>query len=162
MDNIEIFKYLTAAQRDGILAQTNEVEYDAGTELFAANTLGNEMFLIKTGHVKIYKVFEGNEITFAELGPGDVFGEMSLLDDYPRSAAAATLTPATLYSLSRTAFRTFLDREPEIATKLLLAFAEVFSKRMRKTDKLLETYHLVNKALITNEEFRKLYTAIHA
>jgi hypothetical protein len=55
-----------------------------------------------------------------------------------------------------------LDREPEIATKLLLAFAEVFSKRMRKTDKLLETYHLVNKALITNEEFRKLYTAIHA
>ena len=116
MDNIEIFKYLTTAQRDRILAQANEVEYDAGAEIFAANTLGNEMFLIKTGRVKIYKVFEGNEITFAELGPGDVFGEMSLLDDYPRSAAAAALMPAALYSLSRTAFRTFLEREPEIAT----------------------------------------------
>jgi len=162
MDNIEIFKYLSPAERDRIIAAMTPRDYNGGDIIFAANTVGNEMFIIKEGRVKIFKVFEGNEITFAEFGPGDVFGEMSLIDDYPRSAAAAATTNATLLSLARDDFRRVLGAEPELSVKFLLAIAEIFSKRMRKTDKLLETYHLVNKALITNDEFRKLYTAIHA
>ena len=162
MENIEVFKYLTAGEREKVLANTVERVYRAGDVIFKANAVGNEMYFIETGRVKIFKVFEGHEITFAEFGPGDGFGEMSLIDDFPRSASAAAVTPCKLLSLSRAAFREMLNKEHEIGAKSLLALAEIFSKRMRKTDKLLETYHLVNKALITNEEFRKLYTAIHS
>ncbi len=162
MNPIEIFKYLNTDEQHRVLNNAIERQLAKGDVVFAANTVGNELFIIAEGRIKIYKVFEGNEITFAEFGPGDVFGEMSLIDDYPRSASAAALTPAKLMALSRDEFRRLLDYDQPVAVKLLLALVEIFSKRMRKTDKLLETYHLVNKALINNDEFRKLYTAIHA
>ena len=159
--HIEIFKYLTVEECDRVLADADERRFKRGDLIFAANTPGNEMFMIKQGRVKAFKFFEGNEIVFAEFGPGDVFGEMSLIDEYPRSAAAAAVEDCAVLALSRVAFKNIVERDTALGVKLLTAIAELFSKRMRKTDKQLETYHLVNKALITNEEFRQLYTAMH-
>jgi len=159
--NVEIFKYLTPEECDRVLRDAEERRYRRGDIIFTANMPGNEMFIIKAGRAKAFKVFEGNEIVFAEFGPGDVFGEMSLIDEYPRSASVAVTEDCITYALSRGAFRAIIDREAALGVKLLTAIAELFSKRMRKTDKQLETYHLVNKALITNEEFRQLYTAMH-
>jgi CRP/FNR family transcriptional regulator len=138
------------------------VPLKAGGILFEAGNVGNEMYIIDSGRIKVYRVSDDDEITFAEFGSGDAFGEMSLIDEYPRSASAAALEDCQLVSLARPAFTKILERDPGVGVKLLLAVAEVFSKRMRKTDKLLETYHLVNRALINNEQFRQLYTAIHS
>ncbi len=160
--DIEIFKYLSDDERARVLSHAEDIRFDRGKIIFDAGSIGNEMFIIKSGRVKIYRMFEGNEIVFAEFAPGAAFGEMSLIDEYPRSAGAAALDECVLLSFSRTAFRNIIDSESALGAKLLLAIAEVFSKRMRQTDKLLETYHLVNKALITNEEFRQLYTAMHS
>jgi len=162
LGSVEIFKYLEAAEAAAVLADAREHTLGRGEILFEAGSVGNELFIIKTGRIKVYRVFDGNEISFAEFGTGDAFGEMSLIDEYPRSASAAALEDCVLLSLDRTAFKDLLAKNPAVGVKLLLGLTEVFSKRMRKTDKLLETYHLVNKALITNEEFRQLYTAIHA
>jgi CRP/FNR family cyclic AMP-dependent transcriptional regulator len=160
--NIEIFKYLSPEDSQRVLSDTTEVRLKDGETVFEAGTAGNEMYIIKSGRVKVYRVFDDNEIAFAEFSAGDAFGEMSLIDEYPRSASATALEDCVLLSLPRGTFKKIVERDPALGVKLLLAVAEVFSKRMRKTDKLLETYHLVNKALITNEEFRQLYTAIHS
>lgn len=160
--NIEIFKYLSAEDAQRVLSDATEVRLKTGETVFEAGSAGNEMYIIKSGRVKVYRVFDDNEITFAEFGTGDCFGEMSLIDEYPRSASATALEDCVLLALPRATFKQIVERDPSLGVKLLLAVAEVFSKRMRKTDKLLETYHLVNKALITNEEFRQLYTAIHS
>ncbi len=160
--NIEIFKYLTPEESQQVLSDAAEMRLKSGEIVFEAGTAGNEMYIIKSGRVKVYRIFDDNEITFAEFGPGDAFGEMSLIDEYPRSASATALDDCVLLSLPRVTFKQIVEKYPPVGVKLLLAVAEVFSKRMRKTDKLLETYHLVNKALITNEEFRQLYTAIHS
>lgn len=160
--NIEIFKYLAGGESQQVLNSAVEVRLKSGETVFEAGSAGNEMYIIKSGRVKVYRVFDDNEITFAEFGPGDAFGEMTLIDEYPRSASATALDDCVLLSLTRAAFKQIVEEYPPLGVKLLLAVAEVFSKRMRKTDKLLETYHLVNKALITNEEFRQLYTAIHS
>ncbi len=160
--NIEIFKYLTPDEAQRVLGDAAEVRLKEGETVFEAGSAGNEMYVIKSGRIKVYRVFDDNEITFAEFSAGDCFGEMSLIDEYPRSASATALEDCVLLSLPRTTFKQIVERDPPVGVKLLLAVAEVFSKRMCKTDKLLETYHLVNKALITNEEFRQLYTAIHS
>ncbi|UCH78579.1 MAG: cyclic nucleotide-binding domain-containing protein [Candidatus Coatesbacteria bacterium] len=162
LKNVEIFKYLAPEEAAAVLADAREVTLGQGEILFEAGSVGNELFIIKSGRIKVFRVFDGNEISFAEFGTGDAFGEMSLIDEYPRSASVAALEDCVLLSLDRPSFKNLLGKNPDVGVKLLLGLAEVFSKRMRKTDKLLETYHLVNKALITNEEFRQLYTAIHA
>jgi CRP/FNR family cyclic AMP-dependent transcriptional regulator len=159
---VEIFKYLDAGECNRILRDTSEKAFAAGQVIFEAGSIGNEMFIIKDGRVKIHRMFEGSEIIFAEFDAGAAFGEMSLIDEYPRSASAAAIGDCVLLSFSRQAFHKIIADESAIAAKLLLAIAEVFSKRMRQTDKMLETYYLVNKALISNEEFRQLYKAIHA
>ena len=160
--NIEIFKYISPDESRQILNDAAKVSLRTGEILFEAGSVGNEMYIIESGRIKVYRVSDEDEITFAEFGPGDAFGEMTLIDEYPRSASAMALEDCTLLSLTRSDFTKMLDRDPAVGVKLLLAVAEVFSKRMRKTDKLLETYHLVNKALINNEQFRQLYTAIHS
>ncbi len=162
LHHVEIFKYLTADECERVLENAQERAYRKGDVVFQANSIGNEMFIIKNGRVKVFKVYEGNEITFAEFGPGDVFGEMSLIDEYPRSASIGALEDCSVLCLSRAAFKNIVESAHPLGAKLLLAIAELFSKRMRKTDKQLETLHLVNKALMTNDEFRQLYTAMHA
>lgn len=160
--NIEIFKYLSREESRRVLNEVTEVRFESGETVFEAGSAGNEMYIIKRGRIKVYRVFDDNEISFAEFTAGDAFGEMSLIDEYPRSASATALEDCVLLALPRATFKRIVEMDPPVGVKLLLAVAEVFSKRMRKTDKLLETYHLVNKALITNEEFRQLYTAIHS
>lgn len=160
--NIEIFKYISPEESRRILDDAAKVSLKTGEILFEAGSIGNEMYIIESGRIKVYRDSDDDEITFAEFGSGDAFGEMSLIDEYPRSASAAALEDCALLSLTRSDFTKILDRDPGVGVKLLLAVAEVFSKRMRKTDKLLETYHLVNRALINNEQFRQLYTAIHS
>jgi CRP/FNR family cyclic AMP-dependent transcriptional regulator len=162
LKNIEIFKFLSPDESRRVLADAAEVPVKGGEILFEAGSVGNEMYIIRSGRIKVFRVYDGDEITFAEFGEGDAFGEMSLIDEYPRSASAAALEDCVLLSLSRPTFKKILQKDAQTGVKLLTAIAEVFSKRMRKTDKLLEAYHLVNKALITNEEFRQLYTAIYS
>jgi CRP/FNR family cyclic AMP-dependent transcriptional regulator len=162
LKNIEIFKFLSADESRRVLADATEIPVKSGDILFEAGSVGNEMYIIRSGRIKVYRIYDGDEITFAEFAEGDAFGEMSLIDEYPRSASAAALEDCVLISLSRLAFKKIIEKDSKTGVKLLTAIAEVFSKRMRKTDKLLETYHLVNKALITNEEFRQLYTAIYS
>ena len=162
LKNIEIFKYLSPEESRRVLGDVTEVRLKADETVFEAGSAGNEMYIIKKGRIKVHRVFDGNEITFAEFGAGDAFGEMSLIDEYPRSASATVLEDCVLLALPRSTFKQIVERDPPVGVKLLLAVAEVFSKRMRRTDKLLETYHLVNKALITNEDFRQIYTAIHS
>lgn len=160
--NIEIFKYISADESRRILDDATKLTLQSGGILFEAGSVGNEMYIIESGRIKIYRDSDDDEISFAEFGSGDAFGEMSLIDEYPRSASAAALEDCELLSLTRSDFTKILEQDPPVGVKLLLAVAEVFSKRMRKTDKLLETYHLVNRALINNEQFRELYTAIHS
>jgi CRP/FNR family transcriptional regulator len=162
LKNIEIFKFLSPDESRRVLADVAEVSLKSGDTLFEAGSVGNEMYIIRSGRIKVYRVYDGDEITFAEFREGDAFGEMSLIDEYPRSASAAALEDCVLLSLSRPTFKNLLEKDSQTGVKLLMAIAEVFSKRMRKTDKLLEAYHLVNKALITNEEFRQLYTAVYS
>ena len=162
IENIEIFKYLSPEESQRVLSDVTEIRLEGGETVFEAGSAGNEMYIIKSGRIKVYRIFDDNEIAFAEFSAGDAFGEMSLIDEYPRSASATALEDCLLLALPRATFKQIVERDPSVGVKLLLAVAEVFSKRMRKTDKLLETYHLVNKALITNEEFRQLYTAIHS
>jgi CRP/FNR family cyclic AMP-dependent transcriptional regulator len=106
----------------------------AKTVLFHAGDAGDSMYLIERGKVRIcVQTKDGQEVTLADLGRGDFFGEMALLDGEPRSAEAVVAEDAKLALLSREHFLSFMRSTPEVALEMLTALAN----RLRHTDELL-------------------------
>ena len=112
---------------------------------------GDAMYLIDLGKVHISVTdADGHVVTLAELGPGDFFGEMSMLDRRGRSADATVIQDARLAKLTRDDFLSFMKGDPRIALEMLTALTQ----RLRRTDELLR--HRVSRNV--NEEAAARFT----
>jgi uncharacterized membrane protein len=110
------------------------IDCKAGAFLFRAGDKGDAMYLIESGNVRIcVRTTDGREMTLTELGRGDFFGEMALLDGQRRSADALVAEDARLAVLSREHFLSFMRSNPNVALEMLTALAN----RLRHTDELL-------------------------
>src|SRR5213592_887872 len=111
------------------------LDCEADKVLFRAGDAGDAMYLIERGKVRIcVQATDGHELTLAELGRGDFFGEMALLvDGQRRSANAVVAEESRLAVLSREHFLFFMRSNPNVALEMLTALAN----RLRRTDELL-------------------------
>ncbi|MEM9290602.1 MAG: cyclic nucleotide-binding domain-containing protein [Acidobacteriota bacterium] len=110
------------------------LDVPAGDYIFQQGELGTEMFIIHDGQVEIlHRVGKENK-RLAVLEKGDFFGEMSLLDDRPRNAAARSLTDVKLVPINGSKFTQMLRADPEIAIRIM----RKFSRRLREMDELLK------------------------
>ena len=126
-------------------------EVSADTHLFRTGDIGNAMYLIERGRVRIsVRDKDRQEITLAELARGDFFGEMSIIDGKRRSADATVIDDARFAILSRDNFMTFIQSNPVVTLEMLSA---VFD-RLRRTDELLQQRVSRN----ANEEEQKRMT----
>lgn len=108
--------------------------------LFREGDEGDEMYLIKSGEIKITTEVEGKEKTLAVLNEGAFFGEMALIDNRPRSASAIAKTDCKLIIVDREAFLRKVNENPFI--KYIIG---TLSKRLRKTDEMLRYLSISNK-----------------
>ncbi|MDR6554739.1 Crp/Fnr family transcriptional regulator [Paenibacillus qinlingensis] len=128
LQHIPLFQELAEDDLFGIAPLFAEKKVNKGTILFVEGDVGEELYLIQSGVVKIYRVDEAKEITLALFRDGDFFGEMSLLSSgMTRSATAETLASSTFYVLNRTSFTSFLEKSPKLCLKLL----EMTMQRLR-------------------------------
>jgi CRP/FNR family transcriptional regulator, cyclic AMP receptor protein len=112
----------------------DSLDCKAGAFLFRTGDEGDAMYIIERGKVRIcVRARDGHEVTLTELGRGDFFGEMALLDGQRRSADAVAVEDATLAVLSREHFLSFMRGNPDVALEMLTALAN----RLRHTDELL-------------------------
>jgi CRP/FNR family cyclic AMP-dependent transcriptional regulator len=110
------------------------LDCEADKVLFRAGDAGDAMYVIERGMVRIcVQATDGRELTLAELGRGDFFGEMALLDGQRRSANAVVAEESRLAVLSREHFLFFMRSNPNVALEMLTALAN----RLRRTDELL-------------------------
>ena len=100
-----------------------------GETIFYKDTTGNMMFVILEGQVG---VFDG-EKPIATLTAGDMFGEMALINNAPRSATAIAVTDTNLFTLSEEIFQRLLTKR--VAVRILLNIVATLSKRLRETDR---------------------------
>jgi CRP/FNR family cyclic AMP-dependent transcriptional regulator len=109
-------------------------DYPTSAVIFRKGDPGDSMYLIDVGKVRISLTdADGHVVTLAELGPGDFFGEMSLLDGHGRSANAIALENARLAALTRDDFLSFMYSDRRITLELLTAL----TARLRRADELL-------------------------
>ena len=111
---IELFDGLTRKQRRLLALRADEVEVEPGRVLCCKGRTSHEFFVIETGTARVVR--DGQYLN--ELGPGDFFGEMGLLEDAPRNADVIAETPLTLMVLSAPAFRDLEREAPKLARRL--------------------------------------------
>jgi hypothetical protein len=105
-----------------------------GATLFAAGSVGEESAIVAEGRLRVSVTIPGaGEEALAILGPGEIVGEMSLVDDAPRSASVfAHNGPATVYVLSRDVFRRLIDSGDPKGAPLLAGIAIVLARRLEE------------------------------
>lgn len=99
-------------------------EYPKNTMIFSENEPGKELYIIQKGSVKITKIVNNNEVMLALLKSGDIFGEMALLENKPRSASAIAYEDTTLLAVNKTNFQMMVKTQPQLITKLTTILAE--------------------------------------
>jgi CRP/FNR family cyclic AMP-dependent transcriptional regulator len=106
----------------------------AGAVLFREGDVGEEMFILQSGKVKISKKIRGVEKTLATLEKGEFFGEMAILNDKPRSASAEVVEDADMLVIDRKTFEMLLRSNVEIAIRFIKRLAD----RLRETNEQME------------------------
>ena len=103
-------------------------KYEAGQPLFLEGDAGEMAFLIEDGAIMVYKrQIDGAEKSIALLRRGDILGEMSLIDDEPRTASAKALETSTVALIPREMFQARVANSDPIVRMLL----KVFTQRLR-------------------------------
>ncbi|HMK10192.1 MAG TPA: cyclic nucleotide-binding domain-containing protein [Acidimicrobiales bacterium] len=90
-----------------------------GDTIVRVGDAGAEMYVIKTGRVRISRPMAGRDVVLSELGPGDFFGEMSLLESLPRDADAVAVGETRLLVLNAGSLLVRLRRDPTFALEML-------------------------------------------
>ena len=98
--------------------------YPKDTMIFSESQPGQELYIIQKGSVKITKIVNDNEQLLALLKPGDIFGEMSLLENKPRSASAIAHEETVLMAVNNANFNRMVASQPQIISKLTQLLSE--------------------------------------
>ncbi len=94
-------------------------EFEDGETIFERGDPGTDLYIVEKGRVRIFTVDEeGRELTLNTLGPGEVFGELALLDERTRSASAAAIGPTVLRRLNRSHLLSLIHASPELGASL--------------------------------------------
>jgi CRP/FNR family transcriptional regulator len=105
--------------------QMSEVKLSRGDRLFEEGDAGAALYVVLDGKIKLTRAaVDGRENLLSVLGPGEMFGELSLFDPRPRTSSASAVTDATLAALAHAALRPWLNDRPEVSMHMLRALAQ--------------------------------------
>lgn len=150
---IEFFEMLEEDDRIALADVIDFEKLDAGQILFQTGEPGDALYIVRAGEIELYiKDTAGQKIVLNVVRPGEMFGELSLLDSGPRSATATALTETELLVLDRDDLLLLFQKKPDAALHMLAAM----SGMTRKADQLLRTRVSRN----VNEEVQMNFTLI--
>jgi CRP-like cAMP-binding protein len=119
----KIKQFSKAVYLDGSTEEFNRF-YPKDTMVFSEGMPGSELYIIQKGSVKITKIVDNTEVLLAVLKAGDIFGEMALLENKPRSASAIAYEDAYLLAVNKANFERMVQAQPQIVTRLTQLLAE--------------------------------------
>lgn len=107
--------------------------YKSGKEIFNEGDFGRELFIIIKGEVEIYRVVDEKKRTLAILKDGDIFGELAVIDKFPRSANAVATKDTVVLAVNSSAFESVILTNQEFTKKII----RLLSARLRKTNDIV-------------------------
>jgi len=135
LSKYDFFSFFTFEEITLLLFCAESLSFRKGEVIFREGDPGTIFYAILAGEVQIRREASGKVL--AVLKPGEVFGEMAVLDNYPRSATAIALSPVEVFAFDG---RRLLEDFPHLSVKLLRYLARELSKRLREADMLIDRF----------------------
>ena len=125
LESAQLFKGVPHDDLVALVAVMQPQSFAAGTVVMEKGDPGDTMYLILSGQLRIYSTdAEGHPITLTFYGPGRVVGDFALIDEQPRSAAAAAVDTLEVLALNRADFHKFLPEHPSIGLAMVRSLAD--------------------------------------
>jgi signal transduction histidine kinase len=129
LEKSQPFRMLNAAEANALGQIARERNFSGGQDIFNEGDNGDGIYVVKSGLVEIaINVAQDNRKVFAEISPGEMFGEMAVIELKPRSATATAAKDSTVYFIPRDELLTLVERSPAVA----LEFLREISQRLRE------------------------------
>lgn len=133
ISQIELFVELTEQEREAFARHLDVRTLEAGEMLFEENSPRKFLYIVYDGEIELFKRTPyGEERRLSYFGRQDFLGEGALMDEYPHSTSARTLSKTTLFTINRQEFLALCSELPSAGPKLLAAMSRVISRRMRQ------------------------------
>jgi CRP/FNR family transcriptional regulator, cyclic AMP receptor protein len=141
LKKIPLFESLTEDELEEIEKICLRETHTKDTIMFFEGDPGNRCYVIIKGEVRISKFIPNiGEEALAVLKPGEYFGEMALIDNFPRSAHAIANSDVELLAITKADMDKVLIADREMGYKLLWTFTRTLSKRLRETNEKIATF----------------------
>jgi CRP-like cAMP-binding protein len=141
LKKVNLFESLSVSELEKIEKISRIEAFARDTVIFKEGDPGDRCYVITNGDVRISKFIPNiGEEALTVLKPGDYFGEMALIDNFPRSAHAIANTDVALLAISKTDLDKILIMDRELGYKLLWAFTKTLSKRLRETNEKMASF----------------------
>jgi CRP/FNR family cyclic AMP-dependent transcriptional regulator len=133
---VKMFDLLDEDDRIALSQVIDETTLPAGRTLFQTGDPGEALYIVQSGEIELFiKDTAGQKIVLTTAGPGDMFGELAMLDNGPRTATALTLSESQMLVLDRDDLILLFQRRPDAALHMLASLSSL----TRKADELLRT-----------------------
>jgi len=133
---VQLFQLLDENELTELAAVIDSQTVEAGKVIFNAGEFGDALYIVRSGEVELFvKDTAGQKIVLTTVEENEIFGELSMLDERPRSATALALTDTELLLLDRDDLLLLFQKQPDAALNMLAAI----STMLRKVDRLLQT-----------------------
>jgi CRP/FNR family transcriptional regulator, cyclic AMP receptor protein len=129
LEQVPLLRGATTEVLDGLAEASGESDFSPGQPIVLQGQVGNGLYIVVAGTARIIR----GDTELARLGPGDFFGELSVIDQQPRTASAYAVEPTTCLTLASWDLLAMLERDPRLALNLL----KELSARLRRTDEQL-------------------------
>jgi CRP-like cAMP-binding protein len=142
LGQIRLFDGLSDLELAGIQKLGFPINLGASEYVFQEGSLGHQLYVILSGRVEILMedaAHPGSSVALATLGTHDIFGEFSLFDDYPRSASAFTLEPASLLEFHKADLWDLFEQDRQVGLIVLKNLGAILCERMRAADNQFKT-----------------------
>ena len=134
LNEVEHLRDLATEDKVALAEKIELLRYSAGQPVFSYGDPGHALFIVRSGEIEIFlKNDQGEKIVLETSRPGDIFGEISLLDDGPRTAWVSAICDVELLRLDREHFEDYVRQHTPAALNLL----SVAARRLRKADEYI-------------------------
>ncbi len=157
LKSVTLFVEFDSDELEHLARCLHHSQFGPGDVILEEGNANRALHIVRSGRIRVTRQVNEREVSLCDLGEGQTFGELSIIEDGVASASLRAVTETEVLSISMNDLADFLRRKPAAAAKFWREIAIDLRRRLLQTNDVVRSYFEVNRALIENPTFREAY-----